>query len=71
METKLYQQKWYMEYLQYQLHVLASTLAVIRLEFNISRDYTIRMVYSGEGGDEISFPPSYSTSYRLYSLLIS
>jgi len=30
-----------MEYLQYQLHVSASTLAIIRLAFNLSRDYTI------------------------------
>jgi len=42
--------KWYMVYLQYQLHVLASTLAIIRLAFNLSRDYTICVVYWGEGG---------------------
>jgi hypothetical protein len=39
-----------MEYLQYQLHVSASTLATVRLAFNLSRDYTIRMVYSGKAG---------------------
>ena len=39
-----------MEYLQYQLHVSASTLAIIRLAFNLSRDYTIYMVCSWEGG---------------------
>jgi hypothetical protein len=38
-----------MEYLHYQLHVPASTLAIIRLAFNLSRDYTICMVCSGEG----------------------
>jgi hypothetical protein len=45
-----------MEYLQYQLHVSASTLVIIRLAFYLSRDYTICMVYLG-GGDEISSPP--------------
>jgi hypothetical protein len=39
-----------MEYLHYQLHVSASTLAIIRLAFNLSRDYTISMTRSGEGG---------------------
>jgi hypothetical protein len=39
-----------MEYVQYQLHVSASTMAIIRLAFNLSRDYKIRMVYSGGGG---------------------
>jgi len=34
-----------MDYLQYQLHVLASALAIIRLAFNLSIDYTICMVY--------------------------
>ena len=48
--TQLYWQKWYKEYLQYQLHVSAPTLAIIRLAFNLSRDYTICMVYCGEGG---------------------
>jgi hypothetical protein len=43
--TQLFQQKWYMQYLQYQLHVSASTLAIIRLAFNLSRDYAICMVY--------------------------
>jgi len=38
-----------MEYLHYQLHVSASTLAIIRLAFNLSRDYTICMVCSGKG----------------------
>jgi len=38
-----------MEYQQYQLHVSASTLAIIRLAFNLSRDYTICMVYWGGG----------------------
>ena len=33
-----------MEYLQYQLHVLASTLAIIRLAINLLRDNTICMV---------------------------
>jgi hypothetical protein len=33
-----------MQYLQYQLHVSASTLAIIRLALNLSRDYTICMV---------------------------
>jgi len=40
-----------MEYLQYQLHVLASTLAIIRLAFILSRDCTIHTVYPGEGGE--------------------
>jgi hypothetical protein len=40
-----------MEYLQYQLHVSAFTLAIIRLAFNLSRDYTIYMVYSGGRGN--------------------
>jgi hypothetical protein len=31
--TQLYYQKWYMQYLQYQLHVSASTSAIIRLAF--------------------------------------
>ena len=46
-----------MEYLQYQLHVSASTLAIIKLTFNLSRDYTIYMVCfgMGGGGNEISF----------------
>jgi len=44
-----------MEYLQYQLHVSASTLAIIRLAFNLSRDYTICMVYWGEGGTKSHF----------------
>jgi hypothetical protein len=35
-----------MQYLQYQLHVSASTLAIIRLAFNLSRDYAICTVYS-------------------------
>jgi hypothetical protein len=39
-----------MEYLHYQLHVSASILAIIRLAFNLSRDYTICMVYWGGGG---------------------
>jgi len=33
-----------MQYLQYQLHVSAATLAIIRLTFNLSRDYTICML---------------------------
>ena len=33
-----------MQYLQYQLHVLASTLAIIRLAINLLRDNTICMV---------------------------
>jgi hypothetical protein len=44
-----------MEYLQYQLHVSASTLAIMRLAFNLSRDYTICMVYSEEGGTRSRF----------------
>jgi hypothetical protein len=43
-----------MQYLQYQLHVSASTMAIVGLAFNLSRDYTICMLYS-EGGNEISF----------------
>jgi hypothetical protein len=39
-----------MEYLQYELHVSASTLAIVRLAFNLLRDYTICAVYF-EGGD--------------------
>jgi hypothetical protein len=39
-----------MEYLYYQLHVSASTLAIVELAFNLTRDYTICMVYSGNGG---------------------
>jgi hypothetical protein len=39
-----------MEYLQYRLHVSANTLAIIMLAFNLSRDYTVCMVYRGEGG---------------------
>jgi hypothetical protein len=42
--------KRYMEYLYYQLHVSASTLAIIRLALNLSRYYTICMVCSGGGG---------------------
>ena len=40
--------------LYYQLHVLASILAIIRftLRLNLSRDYTICMVCSGGGGGE-------------------
>jgi hypothetical protein len=34
-----------MQYLQYQLHVSASTLAIIRLTFNLSRDYTLQKWY--------------------------
>jgi len=44
-----------MQYLQYQLHVSASTLAIIRLAFNLSRDYTICMVYFGEGETRTPF----------------
>ena len=44
-----------MQYLQYKLHVLVSTLAVIRLALNLSRDYTIRMVYSGGEGTRPRF----------------
>jgi hypothetical protein len=44
-----------MEYLQYELHVSASTLAIIRLTFTLSRDYTIRMLYSGGGGARSRF----------------
>jgi len=44
-----------MEYLQYQLHVSAPTLTVIRLAFNLSRDYTNCMVYSGGGGARSRF----------------
>jgi len=47
-----------MEYLQYQLHVSASTLAIIKLAFNLSRDYTICIVCSGEGGGRDLVPPS-------------
>jgi hypothetical protein len=36
-----------MEYLQYQLHIWASTLAIIRFVFNLSSNYTICVVYSG------------------------
>jgi hypothetical protein len=43
-----------MQYLQYQLHVSASTLAIVRSAFNLLSNYTICVVYSG-GGDEISF----------------
>jgi len=43
-----------MEYLEYQLHISASTLAIIRLTFNLSRDYTICSVCSVKG-DEILF----------------
>jgi hypothetical protein len=53
-----------MEYLQYQLHVSASTLAIIRLAFNLSRDYTICMECSGKGergGNETSF---YNTGWH-------
>jgi hypothetical protein len=39
-----------MDYLRYQQHVSASMLAIIRLAFNLSRDYIIRMVYLGEEG---------------------
>jgi hypothetical protein len=39
-----------MEYLHYQLRVSPSTLAIIRLAFNLSSDYTICMVCSGGGG---------------------
>jgi len=38
-----------MEYLQYQLRVSAYTLAIIRLTFKVSRDYTICTVCSGKG----------------------
>jgi len=38
-----------MEYLYYQLHVSASTLAIIRLALNLSRDYAICMVCLGGG----------------------
>jgi len=37
-----------MEYLYYQLHVSASTLAIIRLAFNLSSDYTICVEQSVE-----------------------
>jgi len=43
--------KWYMEYLYYQLHVSASALAIIGLALNLSSNYTISMVCSGEGGE--------------------
>jgi hypothetical protein len=43
------------EYLHYQLHVLASTLTIIRLAFNLSRHYTICMVCCGEGGGDLIF----------------
>jgi hypothetical protein len=36
-----------MVYLQYQLHVSASTLAIIRLAFNLSRDYTYMVAKLG------------------------
>jgi len=41
-----------MDYLQFQLHVSASTLAIVMLAFNLSKDYTICMVCFGEGKGE-------------------
>jgi len=56
-----------MEYLYYQLHVSASTLAIIRLEFNLSRDYTICMVCSGEGGTGSRFTVVGSMKIRTWN----
>ena len=42
--------KWCMKYLQYQLHVSASTLAIVIFVFNLSSNYTICVVYFGGGG---------------------
>jgi len=39
-----------MEYLQYQLHVSASTMAIVRFVFNSLSNYTISVVYSGGTG---------------------
>jgi hypothetical protein len=39
-----------MEYLQYQLHVSASILAIVRFVFNVSSHYTICVVYFEGGG---------------------
>jgi len=55
-----------MEYLQYQTHVSASTLAIIRLAFNLSRDYTICMVYFwGGGGEGTRYPPSQNYTIQI------
>ena len=42
-----------MQYLQYQLHVSASTLAIVGFVFNLSSNYTICVCTVG--GDEILF----------------
>ena len=47
-----------MEYLHYQLHVSASTLAIVRFVFNLSSNYTKCVVFSwvvgaGVGGMKI------------------
>ena len=44
-----------MQYLQYQLHVSASTLVIIRFVFNLLRDYIICMVYCVGGGARSRF----------------
>jgi hypothetical protein len=44
-----------MEYLQYQLHVSASMLAIVRFVFNLLSKYTICVVYFGGGGADLSY----------------
>jgi hypothetical protein len=44
--TQLYLKSGTWSILCYQLHVSASTVAIIRLALNLSRDYTICMVCS-------------------------
>jgi len=44
-----------MQNLQCHLHVSASTLTIVTLSFNLSRDYTICMVYPGGGKRNLVF----------------
>ena len=52
--------------LYYQLHVSASTLAIIRLALNLSSDYTICMVCSGEGEARSRFTVAGSMKIRTW-----
>jgi hypothetical protein len=46
-----------MEYLQYQLHVSISILAMVRFVFNLLSNITICVVYFGGGGQDLVPPP--------------
>jgi hypothetical protein len=57
--------KWYIEYLQYQLHVSASTFAIIRFAFNLSSNYAICVLYCGGGGWDLVYKSGWNENLTL------